>query len=335
MTIVSLNGIDGIAMPLAENAKETEKQESAWTESRKDTFEKEELQEYSETYTDWTYVQRRSDSPMGNTLGDSICKTANQCMLDYYAGSITQEQVLETFRDCCDTLYEYWRYATPEGEVDAAYRAHIVESVFYKFLQCNADAAVYQCVLEGDKINQNYAYTGDNDFVYYSADIYYQWKDMKGALLQSANAVGSELSGSQTEYPEARSSLDYGFNERWNWLFGRQRRLSAMADTSKEYPAGFTFFYKRSPYVEDTDSGRRQWGNVLLTVDRSSYFMDVPFISAGSVDAAWTTGQVFRLGALLYRLGEKGSEEIPESLMNFNVFTKQYGYYYYRTLGNI
>lgn len=306
------------------------------TTTKYDSFEKSEAtSDNCETYTDWSFVEVRcTTSALGNSLGDMICSDSYQCMRKYYSGVYSKEQVYQCFQDSCNTMFEYWNATTPEGTVSADFKAEIVQSIYRNYCYYNTVGAVQQCEAEGDVFNAQYS-NCDNDFSYYSSDIYYQWKEMAEELFEVANETGSSLSGKKCSYDAIYEKKAFQFNDMWNNRFCTNGHVSKVIDTSMEPPENFSFFYKASPYYYNENADIQILGQLIMTTDKGQYKIDVPFqvtyAGGGLLGPDGMDGQIFHINTLLdiFDIGE--SEKNYEYLKNFLVFTEGYGHYYHMT----
>lgn len=311
----------------------TEQENTTSTTTNYDSFEKSEAaSEKCETYTDWSFVEVRcTTSVMGNSLGDMIFSNSFQCMRKYYSGVYSKEQVYQSFRNSCDTMLEYWRATTPEGVLNDDFKAEIVKEVYWDYCYHNTAGAVQQCVAEGDILNTQYS-NRDNDFSYYSADVYYQWKDMAAELFELANETGSSLSGKECSYDAIYEEKAFQFNDMWNNIFCINRRVSKVIDVTLEPPENFSFFYKASPYCDNENADIQILGQLIMTTDKGQYKMDVPFqvtyAGGGMLGPDGLDGQIFHINTLLDIFEIEESKKNYEYLKNFQVFTQVYGHYY-------
>lgn len=296
-----------------------------------DTFEKNvDGLNICETYNDWSKVKVRSDSVMANSLGDQMFNDIGTCMVNYHAGEYSKEQVKVFMEKCCTTMINYHTWVTPEKELSDEQKQEIVGTIYSVFQNANTDGAVYQCEQEGEKINSEYEYDDYLDYSYYSSDIYYEWKDMKADLLEYANSIGSSVSERDVNYSSYQDNTykERNFNECWNWVFTKQRRLSKMIDTSVEPPENIKFFYKNSPYHNSNNIHEQVMGRVFITTDRGIIDSEVPFKAAVAGSLLGLDGQVFNISDLLDKLNTREKKENQEFFKNFLIFKKEYGFYY-------
>lgn len=301
-----------------------------------DSFEKSEgASESCENYADWSFVEVRcTTSALGNTLGDMVFSNSYQCMRKYYSGAYSKEQVYECFQENCNMMFQYWSATTPEGTLSVEFKEQIVKGVYRNFCYHNAVGAVQQCEARGDILNTQYS-NHDNDFAYYSSEIYYQWNDMATELFELANETGSGLSGRWCSYDAVHECPAYQFNDMWNNRFCTNGHVSKMLDVSMEPPENFSFFYKASPYYYDKDADIQIQGQIMITTGKGQYKMDVPFqvtnAGGGLLGPDGLDGQIFYINTLLNIFDIEEDEKNQEYLKNFQIFTKVYGHYYHVT----
>ena len=281
----------------------------------------------SENYNDILKVTKMPKSIFGDAFGYQMQKDIADCMRQYYAGKISDDDVKNFFKECCSSMRVYHsqlRHTTGMNEED---NMQIVSEIYEMFAKENQRAARNANYEEGLEINRQYgADKRQDDWCYYSADYYYQCESTHDFLRGAAADMAAEweLPAIDTDEIERNSkyTLDGGFdfNSGWNFTYRNQVGRSSMADESSVPPKDFKFFYKEGMYP-DTSIDK---GLLRVWIGNKEYTRKVPF----EISRTGLKGQIFNAGDLLKNAlsNAESYREYGKFLSNFSIFTRWYSF---------
>ena len=284
----------------------------------------------SENYNDIRKVTEMPKSIFGESFGYQMQKDIAECMRQYYAGRLSDDDVKSFFQECCSAMRVHHSQLRHTTGVNTEDNTQIVSEVYEIFAKENQRAARNANSEEGLAINMQYGADSLRDYCYYNADYYYQCEDTRGLLRGIAADMAEEweLPAIDTDEIERNSgfTLDGGFdfNSGWNFIYRNQVCRSSMEDETAVPPKGFKFFYKESGGASGADKGIDN-GVVQFWAGENPRKAEVPFYISrdGSLK-----GQIFSLSDLV-KLSERDTgnyREYNEFSRNFSVFTGWYAY---------
>lgn len=281
----------------------------------------------SENYNDIRKVTEMPKSIFVDTFGYQMQKDIADCISQYYAGKISDDDVKNFFNECCSSMRVYhsqMRHTTGTNEED---NTQIVSEIYEMFAKENQRAARNANYEEGLEINKHYgADKRQDDWCYYNANYYYQCEEMHDLLRGAAADMAEEweLPPIDTDEIERNSqfTLDGGFdfNSGWNFAYRNQVARGSMADESSVPPKDFKFFYKESMYPDPSIDK----GFIRVWVGNKEFTRKVPF----ELSRTGLEGQIFNAGALLKDDFSKSESyrEYSRFLSNFSIFTRWYSF---------
>lgn len=202
-----------------------------------------------ETYHDWSKINVGGYVPVKSRLYSALHNDIHCFMENYHRGNYSKDEVKDYMKKCCEIKMDYAIWSTPEKQISEEEKENIIRETFAIFEERNAGAVVQVCLKEGKQVCESKGYH-QNDYsgyVYYNAEWYYSWKDMKSDLEQFMDEIGKELLGVEKEYHSTYH--EYGFNKAWNVCFGERFSFPYKASATEEPPKGFLFFYRNSEEV--------------------------------------------------------------------------------------
>ena len=281
----------------------------------------------SETYQDIRKVTEMPKSVFGDAYGYQMQKDIADCMRQYYAGKVSDEEVKSFFRECCSSMRVYHSQMRHTTGMDEEDNTQIVSEIYEMFAKENQRAARNANHEEGLEINRQYGSDKrQDDWCYYNAEYYYQCENTHDLLRGAAADMATEweLPAIDTDEIEKNSkfTLDGGFdfNSGWNFIYRNQAGRGSMADETYVPPRDFKFFYKEGMYPNPSiDKGLlRVW------MGGKEYNRVVPF----EISRTGLKGQIFNAGDLLKNDFSKleGYHEYSKFLSNFSIFTRWYSF---------
>ncbi len=288
-------------------------------EKKWDCFEKaREGMETSGLYPNYKVVKEMPASVFGDRFGYEIQDSIYDCMTDFYAGKIGENDVKDYLEECCVSMRIYRTQQCQTSGYNVTDNQQIVGQVYEVFAKMNAIAARNANYNEG--LAENQAYGGrKDDWVYYNSDYYYQCEETKELLRQAAGYVTDqwEIPAIDPEEIEKNTTLTLDgkldFNSCWNWEFRNQVARGSMEDESVDPPKDFKFFYKQNSFD----------GILWISMNGDRKEIDVPFSIShtGSLK-----GQIYRVYDLLdddFKT-EGDNQKYNRFLRGLTVFMRQY-----------
>lgn len=292
------------------------------TKKNMDSFEKagEIAQVLCDCYSNYQVVKGMPKSVFADQFGYDMQKSIYNCMTDYYAGKISQNEVEDFFEECCTSMRIYRTQQRQTSGNDEADNQQIVSQIYEIFAKKNAISAQNANYNEGMNENVKYGDRSD-DWVYYNSDYYYQCEETKELLQKVVENMTAkwEISAIDTEKIEKNSiyTLDGGFdfNSGWNFSYRNQVGRGSMEDVLLTPPENFKFFYKQNSFPD--------CGTLWVSMNGYQENIDVPFSIS---PMGKLKGQIFNLYDLLSdAFKEKGdNKQYNRFLSSFTVFTRQY-----------
>ena len=278
----------------------------------------------SENYNNIMKVTKMPGSVFGDAYGYQMQKDIADCMRQYYAGKISDDDVKKFFGECCSSMRIYhaqMRHTTGVNEED---NTQIVSQIYEVFAKENQRAARNANDEEGMEINKQYgADSRQDDWCYYNADYYYRCENTHDLLREAATDMAKEweLPSIDTDEIEKNSkfTLDGGFdfNSGWNFIYRNQVGRSSMEDEGAVPPKDFRFFYKES-------GGAGGRGILQFWAGGNAGKADVPFYTSGDS----LKGQIFNMSDIV-KVSEKDTADFRsynEFIKKFSIFTRWYSY---------
>ncbi len=292
-----------------------------------DTFTRSDLSQVTyENYVDCRIVTGMPKSVFGDQFGYDMQDEIGDCMADFYAGKISQDDVRAFFEKCCSSMRSYRTQRNQTTGMNPEANRQIVGEVYEVFAKENQRAARHANYQEGEALNSKYG--GKRlDWVYYNSDYYYKCVDGNNMLrgILSDFAEQWELPALDPDEIEANSRLTldggFDFNSGWNFEFRNQAGIASMADESVEPPRDFKLFYKENFSMDMVYSSEK--GYLSVTMNGREYVREIPFyISKGGS----LKGQIYSLQDLLTEsLKESGNgQDYSHFLSNIALFTMMY-----------
>lgn len=258
-------------------------------------------------------------------FGYDMINDIRNCMLNFYSGKSSQEDVENFFYECCTSMRIYRTQQYQTTGTNTADNQRIVSEIYERFAKANAHAASSVNYNKGLSINAKIYGGLGKGYAYYNSDYYYQCEDMRETL--------QELTAKMTEKWElppidtaeviknSRLTVDGGFdfNSLWNFTYRNQAGTASIEDESMAPPKGFKLFFKRYANPDDPMIGR-----ISVSLGNREYHIDVPFITMGSS----YKGQIYYPGDLLkpFQQSKKDDSLSHPFLKNITVFTGTYPY---------
>ncbi|MDE5718711.1 MAG: hypothetical protein K2I53_14065 [Lachnospiraceae bacterium] len=291
-------------------------------EKKWDYFEKaRECMETSGLYPNYKVVKSMPASVFGDRFGYEIQDSIYDCMTDFYAGKISENDVKDYLEECCVSMRIYRTQQCQTSGYNATDNQQIVSQVYEVFAKMNAIAARNANYNEG--LAENQAYGGrTDDWVYYNSDYYYQCEETKELLRQAAGYVTDkwEIPAIDPEEIEKNTTLTLDgkldFNSCWNWEYRNQVGGGSMEDESVVPPEGFRFFFKENSFPD--------YGTLWVSLNGDREDVDVPFF----ISRTSLKGQIYRVYDLLddgFKAAE-GHKKYSGFLSGLTVFTTWYAH---------
>lgn len=282
-------------------------------------------------YNDWNIVVNRGPAVMANSLGDRIFEDSSKIIQEYFEGEKTAEDVEKFMSKCCDLMIEYQTYVTSENSLSDSDKEEIVGAIYSLFSFRNTVQGVAYCSKLGNELNKQYE-SNDTNYVYYDADVYYNWKQLSQKLTSSANKVVDDVLGYEINIiKHSKKYPDNGFNLQWNFDAALGKQVASLLDTDIEPPKGFKFLFKDMSRADNMTDGLmihcplRIWSGDL--VDELTISLSLP--KAGDADYL---GGFMNLEELQNKYNFSNKEY--DFLKNIQVFTRLYGVKNYDSLRN-
>lgn len=258
----------------------------------------------------------------------------------YYYGTISKEELKNTFSECCDMYLEMFQKSGLDSTTDQS-KHRAVMKVFEDFQNSNCVSGVRECSDIADKIALEYGYTGEyrSDYVYYDADIYYKTKSIEGDLgnivkeMFQTYHLNLNVEDEMQNAKEHTARCDGGITFNGRWSTGHAEcgvNICHMVSIEEEPPKGFKFFYKESKYPKgmkfsENDTTSWQKGVLLTWMGNKRIETDIPFnysLCDGPIAEFFNAGELFsKIDGL--------DSGILAFLNNFNVYTRRYSCFTY------
>lgn len=265
-----------------------------------------------------------------------ITLTARESMEQYYNGNITEEELKNSYKNCCalylDMLCETGEdFETNEAKEQAVMRA------FSSFQNTNCTCAMFECDRVGEQLARQYGYTGEQniDFLYYDADVYYKSKEIEETLTGIVQSMFSEYGLENLNAEKKVKELEettprvggLTFNSRWADSAEYGANIGNMTAITEEPPAGFRFFCKVNQTSSIADATGAitldsQKGIMIVWNGEKEQKVDIPFNGSTSLGEL---AQIFN-AAELYGQVEDYDSSILEYLRYFNIYTRTYSF---------
>lgn len=295
---------------------------------------------YFETYSLLQEYKRSKIIDMQFEYVHKIGEIAIERVNQYYTGTISKDELKNTYNECCDMYLEMLQKSGIDSTTDQS-KKRAVMHVFEEFQFSNCISGVNECNDIADKIASEYGYTGEyrEDYVYYDADIYYKTQsieeDLKGIVKETFQKYKLDLNV-EDEIKNAKANpgkLNGGitFNGRWSTGYAECGvNICHMVSIEEEPPKGFKFFYKESKYPKEmkfseNDTTSWQKGVLLTWMGDKRIETDIPFnysLCDGSI------AEIFNAGELFSQVDGLNTG-ILAFLNNFDVYTRRYSCFTY------
>ena len=292
-----------------------------------DSYEKsEQVKEAAyECYHNYLLSKGLPKSVFGDSFGYEMEDNIWNCMLNFYSGKSSQEDVENFFYECCTSMriYRTQQYQTTGTNPDD--NKKIVSEIYEKFTKASARAAVFVNEIEGKAIKQK-TYSGrKNDWAYYNSDFYYQCEDMRETLQELTAKMTEKWNIPPIDTAEViKNSIltvdgGFDFNSLWNFTYRNQAGMASIEDESMAPPRNFKLFFKRC-----VDPDTPMIGRISVSLGNREYQIDVPFVMRNST----YKGQIYYPGDLLkpFQQSKKDDSLSHPFLKNITVFAGTYPY---------
>ncbi len=258
----------------------------------------------------------------GTDYGHKQNEKIQQNLKDYYlAQTVTKEELKDFFKDCCKDMRVILAQERKTTGLDADNNRQIILDTYEMFRMANSVMANLGCGEEGKKLARENGWKDgqDIDWVYYSADFYYESEELRDLFKGAAQEIAEEWECGKADTTEwdrdVLANYSSSFNEVWKNGSEYGARICSMLDVSKEPPKGFCLFF-REFMGEKEHEGIVQAG-VEGGIDiKKKVIFDV----FGKYDQH---PQFYHLKELLSNVGNGSAFE--EYLDNFDIYTRYYG----------
>lgn len=275
-------------------------------------------------YPNYQVVKGMPLSVFGDKFGHRMQDSIYDCMTDFYAGKISENDVKNYLEECCVSMRIYQTQQCHTSGYNETDNQSIVGQVYEVFAKMNARAALNANYNEG--LAENQAYGGrTDDWVYYNSDYYYQCEETKELLRQAAGSVTEQWEIPAINPEEIEKNTVYtsdgklDFNSCWNWEYRNQVGRGSMEDESAVPPRDFKLFFKENSVSNN--------GSLWVSLNGNRKDVDVPFSVShtGSLE-----GQIYRVYGLLDEnfMAESDNRKYGRFLSGLTVFT---GWYVYKS----
>lgn len=302
-----------------------EKHSHLFQKIKHDSFEKADEMKVlrSEIYKNESVVRGMPEHVISGEFGQEMKENIRNCLLDYYAGNKTMEDIKNLFTECCNAMREYCTSSLQTTGYNEADNQQIIGQIFEIFSKENQRAARAANSAEGNAINKEYG--GDSrgneqkGYSYYNSFYYYEveamrdvFREMTGKMAQSWRIpeIDTEKIEKNTQYT-LDGSLD--FNSGWNYLYRNNMSVSSIINENEVPPRDFKMFFNAS-------KGDLQFAGILkVEIGGITIKREVPFDSKDS--------DIFNISELIkISMDDKEKQEIINKfLKNFEIFTPTYG----------